>query len=394
MRKPTPKEIARLLAARATPEPPPGLADRIKAEIPGSIRLERRALQPERRWLLPPLVEGLQPGWLAAASVLLVLGVGIVAARIPAQPDDVWKWMALSGVVHIDDIVVTAPEPKEPAPLLVAAAEAPAQKSVRQKAVSTVKGADVSDAALSANASNAPVEEPAPPAAPAAFAPAPPAEAAGRLAVSVSDGKEALAGVTVTATRADASEGAARSSVSDAAGRAVLAQLPPGEYRVRTELDGFRPLDTTVTVAPGAEAKVEFAMPQSALAEQVMVMGRAQAGSVSAEAAGTAVRPTSARAQAALAGRENAVTVSVFDQGGEPLEGATVMLERIGHGALWTRTSTTEADGAATFRGVPPATYRAVVTSPSSAPAQLLVNVTSDRAPTRAEIRVKPPRSR
>ena len=98
MTKPTHRQIARLLATRSTPEPPADLADRIKAEIPDSIRLDRRTFQPGRRWLMPPLIEGLHPSWIAAASVLLVAGVGMVAARIPAQPDDVWKWMALSGV--------------------------------------------------------------------------------------------------------------------------------------------------------------------------------------------------------------------------------------------------------------------------------------------------------
>ena len=68
MKKLTQREIARLLAARATPEPPAGLAESIKAEIPGSIRLDRRTFQPGRRWLMPPLAEGLHPSWLAAAS--------------------------------------------------------------------------------------------------------------------------------------------------------------------------------------------------------------------------------------------------------------------------------------------------------------------------------------
>ncbi|OYW04673.1 MAG: hypothetical protein B7X11_02665, partial [Acidobacteria bacterium 37-65-4] len=66
MTKLTQRGIARLLAARPAPEPPPGLADRIKAEIPGSIRLDRQTFQPGRRWLMPPLIEGLHPGRLAA----------------------------------------------------------------------------------------------------------------------------------------------------------------------------------------------------------------------------------------------------------------------------------------------------------------------------------------
>jgi len=57
-----------LLAARATPEPPSVLPIASRPTSPGSIRIERAALQPARRWLLPPLVDGLQPSWLAAAS--------------------------------------------------------------------------------------------------------------------------------------------------------------------------------------------------------------------------------------------------------------------------------------------------------------------------------------
>ena len=61
MKKLTHREIARLLATRATPEPPAGLADRIKAEIPGSIKVNVAWPQLGHRWLIPPLIEGLHP---------------------------------------------------------------------------------------------------------------------------------------------------------------------------------------------------------------------------------------------------------------------------------------------------------------------------------------------
>ncbi len=382
MRKLTEKEIARLLAARATPEPPSGLADRIKAEIPGSIRIERRPLQFGRRWLLPPLVEGLQPTWLAAASILMVLGVGIVAARIPAQPDDVWKWMALSGVVHIDDVVVTAPQPLEPARTLVAAAPAP--RPARQRAAASLKGAAARPEAT--DALEAPAGDAGAPAEAAFSAAAASEPAVGALEVNVSAGHAALAGANVTALRADAPDAGPHTSVSDARGHVAMRDLPPGEYRVRSERPGFEPLDATVTVAAGGRARVDFAMPQSAPRPVVAAAADVETTQRPARVAS----PAAVRAAAAPAERESGVTVVVLGPSGEPLEGATVTLERVGQGAMWTRTARTQADGAATFRGVPPSTYRALVVAEDVTPAQLVVSVTSDREPTRAEIRLRP----
>jgi hypothetical protein len=208
MKKLTQHEIARLLATRATPEPPAGLADRIKAEIPGSIQLDRRALQPGRRWLMPPLIEGLQPSWLAAASVLLVLSVGMVAARIPAKPDDVWKWMALSGVVHIDDIVVTAPAPAEPQAVAVAMAQSPASKSVRvavpsrQKMFGAAGKAERADD-LGLVAKDAEERSFAPEPEKVAMIVTPPTEA---LDLRAGEEKEALGGTRAAAGRAGAAE--------------------------------------------------------------------------------------------------------------------------------------------------------------------------------------------
>jgi len=330
MRKLTEKEIVRLLAARPTPEPPAGLADRIKAEIPGSIRIERPALQPGRRWLLPPLVEGLQPSWLAAASVLLVVGVGIVAARIPAQPDDLWKWMALSGVVHIDDIVVTAPEPREGERTLVAAAPAPAAKAVRQRPAAIVKG----EAARS--------------------------EAADALREQRKD--------------------AARAA-EPAAGAAAPVAFEAQVAEERAAAPG--------AAAADAGANAASAAPERRTTEEVTATGGFAPSEAAAQAA-PANRPARVGAVSLAAERDRGVTVVVLDQAGEPLAGATVTLERLGQGALWTRTATTEGDGTATFRSVPPSTYRALVTAPSVAPAQLVVSVTSERAPTRAEVRVRP----
>jgi Carboxypeptidase regulatory-like domain len=292
MTKLSEREIARRLAGRATPEPPPGLADRIKADIPASLRLDRQAVRPERRWLMPPPVEGLHPSWLAAACVLLVLGMGMVAAHIPVQPDDVWKWMALSGVVHIDDIVVTAPAPSRSPGTAVAMAPPQAAKGLRvpvparRTFVPATRGGESAAAAADAVAS-----EPAPPAA----APEPRAS-------------------------------------EEAAGMSV-APPPPA--------------------VPATDA------------------------------------PSPVRARGAVARDANTVIVAVLDEAGRPCEGVTVTLERVGGGASRTWTARTDSGGRATFRGVPPASYRALAAAPAIVPAQVVVTVASERAGARAELRVR-----
>ena len=326
MTKPTHRQIARLLATRSTPEPPANLADRIKAEIPDSIRLDRRTFQPGRRWLMPPLIEGLHPSWIAAASVLLVAGVGMVAARIPAQPDDVWKWMALSGVVHIDDIVVTAPAPAEPQGFAVAMAQPPASKGLRMSAPSRRKmpaaagGAERADApdSLAGEAAKVPF---APEPEKVAMVAAPPA---GAPDLRVSDGREAL---------------------------------------------------------PGSMSRGEIAADGAATRAMPIVAPSAPAAAAN--------RSSRVQARAGVAEEENAVTVVILDEAGRPCEDVAVTLERLGQGATWTRTVRTDPGGTATFRGVPPSTYRALAAVPSIAPAQIVVTVASERTPTRAELRVR-----
>ncbi len=391
MTKPTQREIARLLATRATLEPPAGLAERIKAEIPGSIRLDRRTYQPGRRWLMPPLIEGLHPSWLIAASVLLVAGMGMVAARIPSQPDDVWKWMALSGVVHIDDIVVTAPAPAEPHGIAVAMAQPRASKGfripvpARQKIASASRNAESADelGLVAKDVEKAPAA--AKPEAVAMVATPP----TGAMDLRVSDGREPLPGTTITATRAGAPEQGARAAVSDAAGRASLRGLPPGEYRVRSEAQEFEPAEKGVKVAAGATSEVGVTIPKAKMGEEVTVRSAAPGASTSAQAAAAMSRPSRVQARGGLGKEENVVTVVILDEAERPCEGVTVTLERLGQGAIETRTARTDPGGTATFRGVPPASYRALAAAPSIAPAQVIVAVASERASTRVELHVR-----
>ena len=296
MTKLSEREIARRLAGQATPEPPPDLADRIKADIPASVRLDRQAVRPGRRWLLPPPVEGLHPSWLAAACVLLVLGMGMVAAHIPVQPDEVWKWMALSGVVHIDDIVVTAPAPSRSPGTAVALAPPPAAKGLRV-----------------------------------------PVPARRTFAPATRDGESAAAAADAVANE------------------------------------------------PARPA----AAPEPHASEEAAGMSVAPPPFASAPAVPATDAPRPVRARGAVGRDANTVIVVVLGEAGRPCEGVTVTLERVGGGASRTRTARTDSGGRATFRGVPPASYRALAAAPAIVPAQVVVTVASERAGARAELRVR-----
>lgn len=396
MRKLNSREVARLLAARPTPEPPAGFSDRIKSEIPGSIHVGRGVFQPGRRWLMPPLVEGLHPSWIAAASLLLVLGVGFVAAHIPARPDDVWKWIALNGVVHIDDVVVTAPAPRDAGTsIALASAETRDTRAARRHRGGPADRRDQPGSAGTEGALRVAPGDAARPPIPAEAETARGAagDSMGALDLTVTDGARPLSGATVVVSRAEASEGGGRMAVSDLAGRASVSDLPAGEYRVRSESPGFQPLETTVDVAGGATARLDVTLPPDRVAE-ALTAPAAREPAPAQPAAASALRRPVATAPAGPPASESAVVVVVLDQAGNPCEGVVVTLERLGQGATWERSGRTDADGVAAFRGVPPSTYRTLVTAPSIAPAQRLVNVTSDRAPTRAEVRVRalPPR--
>ena len=109
MKKLSDKEIARALSQRRTPEPPPGLARQIKAEIPAQLEVGGGAFDPAGgRGALP--FGGLRPLWMIAASLLVVIGAGFVALRLLTPPTELAREIALGGVTRITDVVVTVPE--------------------------------------------------------------------------------------------------------------------------------------------------------------------------------------------------------------------------------------------------------------------------------------------
>ena len=99
----------------------------------------------------------------------------------------------------------------------------------------------------------------------------------GSLSGTVKDGTGGvLPGVTVTVTNTDTA--LARTLVTDARGRYVAPDLPPGPYRVRGSLEGFTTvLRSGITLTVGREAVVDLELSLGKVADQVTVVGEAKA---------------------------------------------------------------------------------------------------------------------
>ncbi|HUK14754.1 MAG TPA: carboxypeptidase-like regulatory domain-containing protein, partial [Thermoanaerobaculaceae bacterium] len=91
----------------------------------------------------------------------------------------------------------------------------------------------------------------------------------GTLSGHVSDGKDALPGVTVTAT-SPALQGA-RVATTGGSGDYIFPFLPPGDYHVKFELQGFQTIDTSIKVNAAQTQKLDATMPQAKVAEEVTV---------------------------------------------------------------------------------------------------------------------------
>jgi hypothetical protein len=181
----------------------------------------------------------------------------------------------------------------------------------------------------------------------------------------------------------------ARPSFAPEPDRFAMAETPASETRDRRATEKAEAVHGATTVATRAEAPdAGVTMSQAEFKEEVTVTG-IPATSASARAADAVNRPRPAQAIAGIAQEANPVTIVVIDEGGRPCGGVTVALERVGQGVAGTRTAWTDGSGTATFRGVPPGTYRAVATGASITPAQGVFTVASERKPTRAELRVR-----
>jgi len=107
----------------------------------------------------------------------------------------------------------------------------------------------------------------------------------GTLTGHVTDGKEALPGVSVTVS-APTMQGA-RSGVTTINGDYIFTFLPPGQYAVRFELEGFQTVETTIKISAAQTQKLDAVMPQARVAEQVTVVGSQETISTSGQAATT-----------------------------------------------------------------------------------------------------------
>lgn len=90
----------------------------------------------------------------------------------------------------------------------------------------------------------------------------------------VTDQSEAvMPGVTVTAR--NEATGALQTAVTDSDGNFQILRLPPGPYRISTELQGFKTVDNNVTLAIGDRYRLNIKLEVGAVEEHVTVTGQA-----------------------------------------------------------------------------------------------------------------------
>ena len=95
--------------------------------------------------------------------------------------------------------------------------------------------------------------------------------ASGTLSGHVTDGKTPLPGATVKVTAATLQ--GPRTAVTGTNGDYLFRFLPPGDYKVWFELQGFETQETTVKVNAGQTQELDATMPQAKVAEEVTVTG-------------------------------------------------------------------------------------------------------------------------
>lgn len=108
----------------------------------------------------------------------------------------------------------------------------------------------------------------------------------GTLTGRAADDKgEALPGVTVTVSSPNLQ--GVRTAVTSINGDYIFRFLPPGEYTVKFELQGFSTLDTSVKISAAQTSAVNAEMPMSQVTEEVTVTGSYETISTSAQVATT-----------------------------------------------------------------------------------------------------------
>ncbi|MBZ5587708.1 MAG: TonB-dependent receptor [Acidobacteriia bacterium] len=107
----------------------------------------------------------------------------------------------------------------------------------------------------------------------------------GTLSGHVTDGKQALPGVAVSVSSVNLQ--GARTTVTTPNGDYIFAFLPPGDYKVTFELQGFQTIETTIKINAAQTQKLDATMPQAKIAEEVTVTGSTETLSSTAGASTT-----------------------------------------------------------------------------------------------------------
>ena len=107
----------------------------------------------------------------------------------------------------------------------------------------------------------------------------------GTLTGHVDDGKVALPGATVTVMSPNLQ--GERTTVTSVNGDYIFAFLPPGDYKIKFDLQGFQTVETGVRISAAQRATVNATMPQTKVAEEVTVTGNYETISTGQQAAST-----------------------------------------------------------------------------------------------------------
>jgi hypothetical protein len=98
----------------------------------------------------------------------------------------------------------------------------------------------------------------------------------------VSNENKGLPGVTVSVSSANLQ--GTRTTVTTSAGDYLLPLLPPGDYTVKFELQGFQPQERTVTLAGSQTTPLDLNMSVEKVSEEIVVTGTAETISVTPQA--------------------------------------------------------------------------------------------------------------
>jgi hypothetical protein len=301
MRKLTDKEIRRLLARRETPEPPDGLADRIKAEIPEVLQVGGTGLQPDNVRAMPARSAGFRPLWLIAASLLVVIGVGFMVVRLLGPSENLARQIALDGVTIVKDVVVAVPERSTvekqkfaSATIIAKTAPPPAPQKARGSATDEPAtlgktlvaetgtrnfrgpvetetetpttgvippGKAAGEALIAGYAAVSDEARSVAPADKMERAAAPVQAVTGSIIVLVRDTDgQPVVGASVRLDLGSTPDVSCGSRVAGTGGAATFCSVTPSSYRICAQLPGFAPASAEVLVKPGSQLTVHLTM--------------------------------------------------------------------------------------------------------------------------------------